>query len=230
MASKKQRKKTISGEWHVLGENSPFAVTEAYKALRTNVLFSLPDGGTKCIGVTSATKGEGKSSTALNLAISLAQIGKRVLLIDCDMRLPSIAAKLGIPGVPGLSNILVQDQNIDAALRRVDEVGITVLPSGTIPPDPTYLLESNRMATLLGILKKYYEYIIVDLPPVNSVTDAAILAKQLDGMLVVVRHGVAEYREVNNMLSQLRMANARILGMVYNDAPVTGKSYYKHYY
>lgn len=214
----------------MLGENSPFAVTEAYKALRTNVLFSLPDGGTKCIGVTSATKGEGKSSTALNLAISLAQIGKRALLIDCDMRLPSIATKLGIPGVPGLSNILVQDQNIDAALRRVDEVGITVLPSGTIPPDPTYLLESNRMATLLGILKKYYEYIIVDLPPVNSVTDAAILAKQLDGMLVVVRHGVAEYREVNNMLSQLRMANARILGMVYNDAPVTGKSYYKHYY
>lgn len=230
MARKKQRKNTISGEWHVLGENSPFAVTEAYKALRTNVLFSLPDGGTKCIGVTSATKSEGKSSTALNLAISLAQIGKRVLIIDCDMRLPTIAAKLGIPGVPGLSNILVQDQNINAALRRVDEVGITVLPSGTVPPDPTYLLESNRMAKLLEILKKYYEYIIVDLPPVNSVTDAAILAKQLDGMLVVVRHGVAEYREVNNMLSQLRMTNARILGMVYNDAPVTGKSYYKHYY
>ena len=230
MASKKQRNNTSSGEWRVLSENSPFAVTEAYKALRTNVQFSLPSGGTKCIGVTSATKAEGKSSTALNLAISFSQIGKKVLLIDCDMRLPSIASKLRIPGVPGLSNILVQDQNINEALRRVDGMDITILPSGTIPPDPTYLLESNRMAALLKVLQKYYEYIIVDLPPVNSVTDAAIMAKQLDGMLVVVRHGVAEYREVNNMLSQLRMANAKILGMVYNDAPVTGKSYYKHYY
>lgn len=230
MASKKQRNNTFSGEWHVLGENSPFAVTEAYKALRTNVQFSLPNGGAKCIGVTSATKGEGKSSTALNLAISFSQIGKKVLLIDCDMRLPSIATKLGIPGVPGLSNILVQAQNINETLRYVTGLNITVLPSGTIPPDPTYLLESSQMATVLNVFKKYYEYIIVDLPPVNSVTDAAILAKQLDGMLVVVRHGVAEYREVNNMLSQLRMANAKILGMVYNDAPVTGKSYYKHYY
>lgn len=230
MASKKQRNNTSSGEWCVLSENSPFAVTEAYKALRTNVQFSLPNGGTKCIGVTSATKAEGKSYTALNLAISFSQIGKKVLLIDCDMRLPSIASKLRIPGVPGLSNILVQDQNINEALRRVDGMDITILPSGTIPPDPTYLLESNRMAALLKVLQKYYEYIIVDLPPVNSVTDAAIMAKQLDGMLVVVRHGVTEYREVNNMLSQLRMANAKILGMVYNDAPVTGKSYYKHYY
>lgn len=230
MASEKQRNNAISGAWHVLGEDSPFAVTEAYKALRTNVLFSLPSGDAKCIGVTSATKGEGKSSTALNLAISFSQIGKKVLLIDCDMRLPSIATKLGIPGVPGLSNILVQDQNVNETLRYVPSLNITVLPSGTIPPDPTYLLESSRMAAVLKIFKKYYEYIIVDLPPVNSVADAAILAKQLDGMLVVVRHGVAEYREVNTMLSQLKMASAKILGIVYNDAPVTGKSYYKHYY
>ena len=230
MGNKKNKNTEFSGEWHVLGENSPFSVVEAYKALRTNVIFSLPDGQSKCIGVTSATKGEGKSSTALNLAISFSQIGKKVLLVDCDMRLPTIAAKLGISGVPGLSNILVQNGNIEASLRRIQGMDITVLPSGTIPPDPTYLLESNRMAKLLEILRKYYEYIIVDLPPVNSVTDAAILAKRLDGLLLVVRHDVAEYREVTTMLSQLRLADAKILGMVYNDAPVTGKSYYKHYY
>ncbi len=230
MSKKNQHGAESNGEWHVLSADSPFSVVEAYKALRTNVIFSLPDSPSKCIGVTSATKGEGKSSTALNLAISFSQIGKKVLLIDCDMRLPTIASKLGITGVPGLSNILVQNGNIESALRRINGMDITVLPSGTIPPDPTYLLESNRMAKLLEILKKYYEYIIVDLPPVNSVTDAAILAKRLDGLLLVARHNVAEYREVNAMLSQLRLANAKILGMVYNDAPVTGKSYYKHYY
>ena len=230
MGTKKQRSSKTSSEWHVLSQDSPFSVVEAYKSLRTNVIFSLPDSESKCIGVTSATKGEGKSSTALNLALSFSQIGKKVLLIDCDMRLPTIAAKLGISGVPGLSNVLVQNGTIESALRRIDGMDITILPSGTIPPDPTYLLESNRMATLLEILRKYFEYIIVDLPPVNSVTDTAILAKRLDGLLLVVRHDVAEYREVNAMLNQLRLADAKILGMVYNDAPVTGKSYYKHYY
>lgn len=226
-----QRRAAASGEqWHILNDGSPFAVVEAYKALRTNVLFSLPSGGAKCIGITSATKSEGKSSTALNLAISFSQIGKRVLIIDCDMRLPTIASKLGIPGAPGLSDILVGNREVASALRQNGEFGITVLPSGTIPPDPTYLLESQRMKALMEILRKHFEIIIVDLPPVNSVADAAILAQQLDGFLLVVRHGVAEYHEVNSMLNQLRLANAKILGMVYNDAPVTGKSYYKHYY
>lgn len=228
--AEQRRAAASSAQWHILNEDSPFAVVEAYKALRTNVLFSLPNSGAKCIGVTSATKGEGKSSTALNLAISFSQIGKKVLIIDCDMRLPTIASKLGIPGVPGLSDILVGNREVASALRQTSEYGITVLPSGTIPPDPTYLLESQRMKALIGILRKYFEIIIVDLPPVNSVADAAILAQHLDGFLVVVRHGVAEYREVNSMLNQLRLANAKILGMVYNDAPVAGKSYYKHYY
>ena len=230
MAKQKKAAAASSGQLHVLNNDSPFAVVEAYKALRTNVLFSLPDSGTKCIGVTSATKGEGKSSTALNLAISFAQIGKKTLIIDCDMRLPTIASKLGVPGVPGLSDILVKEGNVSTALRQIGELGITVLPSGTIPPDPTYLLESHRMKALMEILRKYFEIIIVDLPPVNSVADAAILAQQLDGFLLVVRHGVAEYHEVSSMLSQLRLTNAKILGMVYTGAPVTGKSYYKHYY
>ena len=230
MTKQKQSVASTNNQWHFLSSDSPFAVTEAYKALRTNVLFSLPDGGSKCIGVTSATKGEGKSSTALNLAISFAQIGKNTLIIDCDMRLPTIASKLGVSGVPGLSNILVKNENVADALRQIGKLGITVLPSGTIPPDPTYLLESKRMESLLGVLRKYYEVIIVDLPPVNSVTDAAIMARYLDGMLLVVRHNVAEYREVQSTLNQLKLADAKILGLVYNDAPVTGKSYYKHYY
>ena len=228
--AKRNRTAASDEQWHILSSDAPFAVMEGYKALRTNVLFSLPDVGTKCIGVTSATKGEGKSSTALNLAVSFAQIGKKTLIIDCDMRLPTIASKLGVPGVPGLSDILVGNRDISSALRQPNGLGITVLPAGTIPPDPTYLLESQRLKKLMEILKKYYEIIIVDLPPVNSVTDAAILAQHLDGFLLVVRHEVAEYREISAMLSQLRLANAKILGMVYNDAPVTGKSYYKHYY
>lgn len=232
MAAKQKKSGTRLAEpvWQVLNEDSPFAVQEAYKALRTNVTFSLPGVGAKCVGVTSATKGEGKSSTVLNLAISYAQIGKRVLLVDCDMRLPTIAAKLGIKGRPGLSDVLVGEGKIDAAIRQIPNLGISVLPSGSIPPDATSLLETSQMSTVLSVLKKYYDYIFVDLPPVNTVTDAAILSRQLDGFLLVVRHETAEYREISAMLSQLRLAKAKVLGFVYNDAPVSQKKYYKNYY
>lgn len=233
MSADNKRKSTshrVSPSWQVLNDDSPFSVKEAYKALRTNVVFSLPGGDAKCIGVTSATKSEGKSSTTLNLAISFAQIKKRVLVIDCDMRLPTIAMKLRVKGQPGLSNLLVGEGKFDATIRRITSLGISVLPAGNIPPDPTNLLESSQMETVLTVMKKYYDYIFLDLPPVNVVTDAAILSRHLDGFLLVVRHNVAEYREIQSMLSQLKLADAKILGIVYNDAPVSEKKYYKSYY
>ena len=126
--------------------------------------------------------------------------------------------------------MLVGEGKIDAAIRQIPNLGISVLPSGSIPPDATSLLETSQMSTVLSVLKKYYDYIFVDLPPVNTVTDAAILSRQLDGFLLVVRHETAEYREISAMLSQLRLAKAKVLGFVYNDAPVSQKKYYKNYY
>ena len=213
-----------------LSEDSPFAVQEAYKALRTNLIFSLPGSSSKCIGITSSGQSEGKSQNILNLAISFGQLGKKVLLIDCDMRLPTIAAKLGIPGRPGLSELLVGQSEGNEVIYRIEESNIDVPPSGTIPPDPTSLLESEQMGKTLEILRKVYDYIFIDLPPVTVVTDAAILAKYLDGFLLVVKHNQSTYRAVSAMLNQLRFADAKILGFVYVNAEADGKKYYRGYY
>lgn len=199
----------------LLSDNSSFAVKEAYKTLRTNVSFSLPGSGCKCIGVTSPSRGDGKSSISVNLAISFAQINKKVIILDCDMRLPTIAKKIGIESTPGLSNFLV-GSNSEAIIRSVKEFGIDVLTSGNIPPDPTTLLESEQFAKLLEILKKNYDYIIIDLPPLSLVTDAAIISKYIDGYLIVVRHNYSEFNKVKDVLYQLEFADAKILGFVYN--------------
>lgn len=213
----------------LLTQNSPFAVQEAYKALRTNVAFSLPGSESKCIGVTSAIRGDGKSTNAINLAISFAQTGKRVILIDCDMRLPTVASKIGIKGQTGLSNLLIGESQVGTVIQRVDELGIDVLPAGTIPPDATRLLESKQMEVFLKELKGFYDYVIVDLPPVTAVADAAILAKYMDGFLLVVRHGQTEFRAINEALTQLRFVNAKVLGFIYHGASVGDKKYYKNY-
>ena len=124
----------------LLSEDSSFPMREAYKSLRTNVGFSLPGNDSKCIGVVSANRGEGKSTIAINLAISFAQANKKVIVVDCDMRLPTIGSKIGITPIPGLSNYLAGSEDVQGNLiQHVDEYGIDVLASGDIPPDPTKL-------------------------------------------------------------------------------------------
>ncbi len=213
----------------LLTQDSPFAVQEAYKTLRTNVLFSLPGSESRCIGFTSAEAGAGKSQTALNLAISLSQLKKKVILVDCDMRRPTIASKLNINGQPGLSDVLAGEGKAGDAIRKLSELGIDVLPAGNIPPDPAELLSSEQMESLIQVLRRYYDYILLDMPPVMAVTDAAVMSRFLDGYLLVVRHESSEYRLVASMLEQLRRTETKILGFVYNDVEATGKKYYKHY-
>lgn len=214
----------------LLREKSPFMLREAYKALRTNVSFSMPGSEAKCIGISSSNRGEGKSTNSINLAIAYAQIGKKVILIDCDLRLPTAASKLGISGRPGLSDFLIGEAAWGEVLRPNVE-GVDVLPAGTIPVDPTGLLESRQIEDLLQRLRERYDYVLVDLPPVNAVTDAAIMSRCIDGFLLVVRHEETHYKEIAEMLRQLKIAGARVLGFLYNDAPVNGKRYYyKKYY
>ena len=221
--------RSLDSKRSILREKSPFMMREAYKALRTNVAFSLPGSGARCIAVTSASRGEGKSYNSVNLAIAFAQIGKRVALLDCDMRLPTVAAKLGLRAKPGLSDYLAGEATLEEAVRREAE-GVDVFPAGSIPPDPTGLLESAQIEELIAGLREEYDYIIVDLPPVNTVADAAILSRVTDGFLLVVRHGNTEGKDIAEMLRQLRMVGARVLGFVYNDVPVEGKRYYYRYY
>ena len=227
---KKQKKAGMNGDTLLLSQNSPFSVQEAYKSLRTNVAFSIAGGDSKCIGVTSPNRGDGKSSVAVNLAISFAQIGKKVVLVDCDMRLPTVAHKLGIKRRPGLSDYLVGEKSINECIFSVSKLGFAVVPAGNIPPDPTTLLESKEMRELLGVLRNYYDYIIVDLPPVLPVPDAMILSKHIDGYLIVVKSGTAEYRNVSDALKQLQFADSNIIGFVYNGKPLPSKRSRKYRY
>ncbi|MGN0293513.1 MAG: CpsD/CapB family tyrosine-protein kinase [Lachnospiraceae bacterium] len=232
LRKKNQNKKTrnINSKRLILSAESPFLVQEAYKALRTNVVFSLPGGETKVVGLTSSEPGSGKSINAINLAISFGQIGKKVLLIECDLRLPTVAAKLGIKGQPGITELLAEETTLDLAVRKISKYGIHVLPAGSIPPEPTVLLESQQMQTLITELKKQYQYIIIDLPPVTTVADAAIMSRYIDGFLLVARSASSEHRAISEMLGTLRLAGANIIGFVYNDVSVQDNHYYGKYY
>lgn len=215
---------------YILSDKSPFSVQEAYKQLRTNVQFSTPGAGCKCIGVTSATPGDGKSTTSINLAISLAQIGKKVLLIDCDLRLPTVSTRLRIPGTPGLSDFLVGQARIEDVVWNVEKYGISVMPAGNIPPDSTSLLEAKQMESLFTAFRKIYDFVIVDLPPVTTVADAVILSKYMDGYLLVVRQKQTRHRMVSEMLKQLQIADAKVLGFVTTGSSVEGKGGNYYYY
>lgn len=209
----------------ILQENSPFLVQEAYKSLRTNVIFSFPGSGCRCIGITSAQRGEGKSTSAVNLAVSFGQIRKKVLVIDCDMRLPTVASKLRAKGRPGLSNVLIGDCALEQAIQELEERNISILPSGVLPPDPTGLLESAQMQQLIQQLRTRYDYIFIDLPPVTAVADAVILSKCVDGFLLVVRQGKTERRQLAEALSRLHFVHARVIGFLYAGMKMEGKKY-----
>jgi len=216
---------------HLLSAQSDFFLQEAFKTLRTNVMFSLTEESKcKVITVTSSMVGEGKSYTASNLALSFKMMDKRVLLIDCDLRRPKLSRLLQLNSPIGLTNVLMEPTHMKEALLVYGDIGLEVILSGSIPPNPSELLGSKRMETLLGALKGSYEYIILDAPPINMVTDAAILSNISSGVLFVVRASRADQRGVQHAITQLEYANAKILGFVLNGVNAESGGYgYKRY-
>lgn len=216
----------------VLTKNSPFAMAEAYRTLRTNITFSLPNKGCKLIGITSSLASEGKSTNARNIAIAFAETGVRVLLIDCDMRRPSVARGFGIPASPGLSNVLVNLSDLDQTISRTEHDCLDILPSGDIPPNPTELIGSAKMKEILDRLALHYEYIFIDLPPVCMVADAVIMSRNLHGLLFVVRQGESDQDSIKHAVSQLGFAEAKILGFVLHGVETAKNNRYgrKGYY
>ncbi len=215
-----------------LCENLSFAGKESFKRLRTNILFSFPAGeaaGCKVIGVTSAHVSDGKSTTAINLAYSLAELGKRVLLVDADMRRPSVHTKLALQQVPGLSNLLVQENNVANLLQRYssskDSTVMDVIAAGEIPPNPAELLSAERMGTLVASLRERYDFVVVDMPPVGAVTDAQTVSRLTDGMMIVVREDNCPKDALAECIEQLRFAGAKILGFVLNGSHELSKGY-----
>ena len=215
----------------LLWSNADFFLQEAYKTLRTNVNFALTDAeGCKVIAVTSSLQHEGKTITACNLGMSLAELGKRVLLIDADLRRPKLGNLLETGAKDGLTNILVDESLLEEVTASYgDNKNLWVISSGSIPPNPSELLSSMRMKRLLGDLKQHYDYIILDTPPVNMVTDALVLSDQVDGMLFVVKANQSEKGSVIHAIEQLEYANVKVLGTVLNGVSQGGGLGYKRY-
>jgi len=213
-----------------LHKNLEFTAREQYKLLRTNLSFTLPEEDTcHIIGITSSMRGEGKSTTAVNLSYVLAESGKKVLLIDGDLRIPSIARKMKIDSTPGLTDLLksgADELTDDFNFQRYNNWYI--MPAGDLPPNPSELLGSNRMGRLLEKLKESFDYIVIDLPPVNLVSDALAISKFLSGMIVVIREEYTEKKELENCISQIRLSNVNVLGCVMNETQ-NGRRYYSKY-
>ena len=224
---------------YLVGGNISFAAAESYKLLRTKLQFSFADEGEcRIVGVSSAIHGEGKSLTAVNLACSMAQLGKRVLLIDCDMRRPSLAEKLPLDRSYGLSDYLTGQSGADKLVQncviRENEWSFHAISSGRVPPNPMELLSSARMEKMLQLLREKYDYIIMDLPPVGEVGDALAAAKLTDGMLMVVRQNYCNRIALNAAVRQFEFVDTKLLGVVFNctieEGSRYGKRYYKRYY
>lgn len=213
-----------------LGENLSFAAAEAYKLLRTNLNFSLPAvDGCKIIGVTSTLKGEGKSTTSVNIAYTMAQTGHKVLLMEMDMRLPTLAKRIRVKAKPGLSNLLVGQCGGNDIIQKSGLLpNLWVVSAGDIPPNPAELLGSRNMEKTLGALADIFDVIIVDLPPVTAVSDAVIVSKLLHGMVVVVRQDYCDRSSLEDTVRQLRFADAKILGFVMTGATTQSKNYKKY--
>ena len=219
----------------LVGGNISFAAAEAYKLLRTKLQFSFADeGDCRVIGISSALTGEGKSLTAANLAYSVSQLDKRVLLVDCDMRRSTLAEKLPIHQTPGLSDFLSGQIQADRLLQmcgiKGEEAAFHAISAGSTPPNPMELLSSNRMSKMIELLRQRYDYIILDLPPVGEVGDALAVAKMTDGMLLVVRQNYCDRIALNSAVRQFTFVDAKILGVVFNGTTDEGSRYGKRYY
>lgn len=214
-----------------IGGNVSFVAAEAYKRLRTKLQFSFADeGNCRIIGLSSALSGEGKSLTAVNLAYTLAQLNKRVILLDCDMRRPTLAEKMGLNKKPGLSEYLSGQHGFKDVIQRYDEneegFAFHAISAGENPPNPMEMLSSLRMERLLGSLRDAYDYVILDLPPISEVTDAMAVAPRVDGMLLVVRQNYCDRVVLRDTVQQFAFIEAKILGIVFN---CTGEHKGKHY-
>lgn len=225
----------------LVGPNAPFQYVEAYKSLRTNLSFLSGTSDCKVIMITSSVPEEGKSNVAINLSMTLAESGKKVLLMDCDLRKGSLSRYLNVKrSHPGISNVVAGQCNLTQALSSVSGADFMLLPVGPIPPNPAEMLATEKMASLIKATREAFDYIVVDTPPVSVVTDAAVLSRLVDGVVLVVRPGVTTIQGAQLSKKNLDAVHAHLLGVILNgyNAKQSGKKdgyyysytydYYKH--
>lgn len=212
----------------MLSPESPFVVKEAYSSIRTNLMFTQKGESCPIFIVTSPTANNGKTINSINLAISFAQIGKRTLLIDADMRNPTVHRMFSVPVKNGLSEILAGlTDNITVSKTEIEN--LSLLTSGKIPPNPAELLASPRMDKLLSFVKEHYDCVFIDTPPVNLVTDATVFAQKSTGYILIVKANVSDNSDVKTALSNIESIDGNVLGVILNDISTSRHKYYSYY-
>lgn len=229
MARKKNQFKSSKIRHLITKLNPRSPIAEQYRTIRTNLQFASVDEELKTMLVTSPGPGAGKSITTANLAVVYAQQGKKVLLIDADMRKPTVHYTFRLDNLHGLSSILVGEESVEEAVSTTDIDNLDIIPCGPIPPNPSELLGSRKMRTLLHEAGMVYDLIIFDTPPVLAVTDAQILANIVDGSLLVVRSKETENEAAIKAKEALEPAKAKLLGAVLNDREKKASNYYYYY-
>ncbi len=235
----KKKKNTDRSRNLLTDKNIPFNVTESYKSIRTNIIFSLSTQKKKVFAVSSANPGEGKSTTAANIAIAFAQMENRVLLIDGDMRKPVQHKVFKVSNIDGLSTLISKMSTVEDAVKRNVLPNLDVLPAGTCPPNPSELLASEQFAELVDKLAVHYDYVIIDTPPVNVVSDAIVLRDVIGGILFVLRYGSTTFDDLDEAMKKVEIAEANTIGFILNDVKLEHRggyyardkySYYKYGY
>lgn len=225
----KKKKQVTNQRKLITMADSRSPISEQYRTIRTNIQFSSVDSTIKSLMVTSAGPGEGKSTTVANLAVVFAQQEKKVLLIDADMRKPTVHYTFQLHNHRGLTNVLTKQATITEAVNKTDQENLFVLTCGPIPPNPAELLGSKAMEEFLKEASQEFDLILFDTPPVLAVTDAQILANKCDGTILVVNSGKTEMEAAAKAKEQLMAANAKLLGAVLNQKKAKDSQYYYYY-
>lgn len=229
----KKQNKHILSDADLITKNSNPALSEALKAARTNLMYALAgtDDG-KCALITSSLAAEGKTTTCINLAVSLAQTEARVLLIDADLRRPKVHVYLNQKNKEGLANYLGGFCELDAIVHRLDDFHLDYITAGNLPPNPTELLASKKMKGFIDAVKEQYDYVLFDTPPVNIVADSLALAKHIENVVFVCKAGISVTNEIQKAMSSLKFANAKVLGFIMIEANEKKRKskYYSGYY
>ncbi|WP_079525373.1 CpsD/CapB family tyrosine-protein kinase [Solibacillus isronensis] len=229
MKRKKSQPQTLARKL-IAHTNPKSMISEQFKTVRTNINFSMPDKDLKTIVVTSSTPGEGKSTNASNIAVVYAQSGKKVLLVDGDMRKPTTHHTFNIMNTKGLSTVLIRQHTLDEVAHKTDIEGLSIITSGPIPPNPAELIASKTMDQFIETVKGQFDMVIFDAPPVLSVTDAQILSNKCEGTILVINSGKAEKENVIKAKEMLIASKANIIGAVLNNYAIDKNHYYYQYY
>lgn len=217
----------------LITESNPRSpITESYRTVRTNIQFASAVDDIKVIMVTSSLPGEGKTSTASNVAVVSAQVGKRVLLIDADMRKPQVHQRFQVSNLDGLSSVLIKERSLEECIINTKTEGLSVLTSGPIPPNPSEMLSSQSFTQLIELCKQQYDFIIIDSPPVLSVSDPLVLTRVAEGVVLVVNSKGTNRNMAQKSIGMLQQVGARLLGVVLNrvERKRGGQYYYYNYY